>query len=526
MADAVTNNRNLTQPQVGGDAGTWGGILNSGVMGQLDFILGGTQSIAITSADVTLSITQWNNCAINLTGALTGNHNLILPFNANSSSVAVGGLFVVANNTTGAYNVTVITQAGGTGVVVPQGSRAFLYSDTANVWFADDARFQFIEYAGNPNGNVAGVAGTVNNPPSVVWDYTDSIPYFCTTTGTAGSAVWSNVILNTVNANTTFPTPQGYLTPQAATAIIPSDVVGATTIYYTPYTGPYAAVHNGTAVVPYRFAQSSFMNLTLSSSQAANNIYDIYLVYNGGAPTIGSGPSWVAGSGGSITPGSCVRGTGTGGASITRDAASGLWVNANAMTVICNANGAGNTPVSVSAGQGVLLGSIYVDATPGQVSCYRSWGQNRKWGVSNVYNRVPAILQVGDSTSSWTYNSATIRPSNNSTANSLTTFSCLAEETAALSFVQNVQSLNPNPAQFNIGVGINSTTAFSGFSPDYVPSPSNTATVASALIAAAVLPPSLGINTITCLEKSTVSGGTNTLVGTNANMVLSAQWNV
>lgn len=192
MTDLVTNNRNLTQPQVGGDSGTWGGILNSGVMAQLDLVLGATQAISMTSSDVSLSIPQWNNAAINLTGALTGDHSLVLPFNANSSSVAVGGLFVVANNTTGAHKVTVLTAASGsTGVAVPQGVRTFLYSDTVNVWLADDSALTIQTFAGNPNGNVAGTAASVNNPPSVAWDYINNVLYVCTTTGNAAAAVWS-----------------------------------------------------------------------------------------------------------------------------------------------------------------------------------------------------------------------------------------------------------------------------------------------------------------------------------------------
>lgn len=178
-------------PVIGGDSGIWGASLNNGVMSYLDNILGATQPIAITSADVTLSINQWNNAAIQLTGTLTGSHNLILPLNANSTTAAVGGLFVVENNTSGAFQVTVTTAASGaTGVTVPQGVRTFLYSDTVNVWNADDAKVQIIPFSGNPNGSVAGTAASINTAPSVVWDYTNGVLYICSTTGTTATAVW------------------------------------------------------------------------------------------------------------------------------------------------------------------------------------------------------------------------------------------------------------------------------------------------------------------------------------------------
>src|SRR5262252_4507789 len=113
MTDPVTNNRSLTQPTVGGDAGTWGGILNTGTIGQLDLVLGNTQSVSLSSADVTLSQVQWNNIALTVTGSFSGNRNLYLPLNPNSTTVAVGGLFVVENNSTGSFNLTVSTTASG-----------------------------------------------------------------------------------------------------------------------------------------------------------------------------------------------------------------------------------------------------------------------------------------------------------------------------------------------------------------------------------------------------------------------------
>lgn len=45
----------------------------------------------------------------------------------------------------------------------------------------------FLNYAGNPNGNVAGVT------PQYCYDTTDLILYLCTATGNASSAVWKSV---------------------------------------------------------------------------------------------------------------------------------------------------------------------------------------------------------------------------------------------------------------------------------------------------------------------------------------------
>jgi hypothetical protein len=49
-------------------------------------------------------------------------------------------------------------------------------------------------YAGNPNGFVAGIAGTVGlSVPSLVWDTTDAVLWACTTTGNAAVAVWTRL---------------------------------------------------------------------------------------------------------------------------------------------------------------------------------------------------------------------------------------------------------------------------------------------------------------------------------------------
>src|SRR5258708_2785022 len=94
----------------------------------------------MSSANVTLSILQWQNKAFKITGTLTANVLLILPVSTNGvgGTAGVGGELVVDNQTTGAFTITVLTAAtGSTGVVAQQGARRLLYSDTVNVFYAD-----------------------------------------------------------------------------------------------------------------------------------------------------------------------------------------------------------------------------------------------------------------------------------------------------------------------------------------------------------------------------------------------------
>ncbi len=527
MVDAVTSNRSLTLPTVGGDSGTWGNVLNSGTFTQVDLVFGNTQSITLTSSDVTLSQVQWNNLAQTITGTFTGNRNLYLPFSPNSTTAAVGGLFVVENNSTGSFNLTVSTTASGaTGVVAYNGLRTLLYSDQTNVKYADDSAARFTPTNGNPNGTLAGTAATLNNPPHpLAFDYSGGTgAWVPTTTGTATSTVWAQL----AGIGAALPVPEGYLTPVSSTPIITSDSTSATVIYYTPFAGTWTLVHNGSLIIPYQFSQ---MQLTLTSSQAANNIYDIFLAYNGGTPVIGTGPSWSAGTGGNITAGSCVRGTGAGGTTLART--QGVWTNNVQISLIYN-TGSGNNTIPVPVNQGIYLGSIYIDATAGQATNHVSWGQNRKRALWNAYNKSPIVLQSGDPSSGWVDVTAAVHASNGApgvwastsynvgsgvACNGLSVLCGLPEEFVAANFIQAVPAQSSSQGTYQIGIGLNSVSAFSG-------------TVCTELVggnsrnffnASFYNPPALGINTYQACA-ALIGGASMNPQGTQAGMNLSVQY--
>jgi hypothetical protein len=83
-------------------------------------------SISITSADVTLTAAQARCRHIMLSGTLTANRNLIVP---NS------GEWVIYDNTSGAFSVTVKTTSG-SGVATTQGSAGIFVADGTDVFAA------------------------------------------------------------------------------------------------------------------------------------------------------------------------------------------------------------------------------------------------------------------------------------------------------------------------------------------------------------------------------------------------------
>ncbi|MBN9601807.1 MAG: hypothetical protein J0G33_02630 [Afipia felis] len=311
--------------------------------------------------------------------------------------------------------------------------------------------------------------------------------------------------------------PQGYLTLTSGTPIILGDVASATTVYYTPYKGNLINIYNGSSFPLTTFAE---LSLSLTSSQAANTIYDLFVINDSGTLRLVTGPAWA-----SSTAGSCSRGTGASTTELQR--LNGIWTNKQAITGTYGVN-----TVSIAANRGTYVGSIFIDGSAGHVTCHRSYGQSRKWGLWNAYNRESVTVLVGDSTSSWTYQLSAIRASNGDASNNGIVLCGLPEEEVTAMFVQQIGTANitGNPAIMNIGIGLNSTTAFTqvvgsimaGSDPNIAGIGRGTWSVTGK----AVIAPSLGINQFYCCEQSPSSRGTNGNIfnGSNTNMELAINW--
>ena len=120
----TTTNKGYTLPTVNGDFGTWGTELNSD-LSIVDLNLGGSQTISLAAGNVIASAGQSQYLLTNLNGTLTVNRTYTLP--------AVGGFYLISNQTAGSYTVTVACAGGGTSVVVPQSSTMALVCDGTNM---------------------------------------------------------------------------------------------------------------------------------------------------------------------------------------------------------------------------------------------------------------------------------------------------------------------------------------------------------------------------------------------------------
>lgn len=383
-----------------------------------------------------------------------------------------------------------------------------------NVYSSDfSATAQFYSIAGTPNAALAGTAGSAGVPADSAWDITNKVLYVCTTTGTASTAVWTAV--NASSVTSAVSQPQGRLTLVTGLPVLGGDVVDAGSVYYTPYVGNLVPLYNGSAMIPTSFAE---LTLTLNATpHVANAIYDVFVFSNSGVVTLATGPAWTT-----ATAGAGARGAGAGTSELSRIA--GYWVN----TVSATAKNGANS-YTIAANRGTYVGSIVINGTgAAQITCHYFYGQSRKWGVWNAYNRSRIFLQAGDATATWTYASATIRASNNDSANKCTVFAGLAEEPYDCRFLQRMGVVANNQiGEANNIIGYNVTNALSGTEGDvqFTNASAVIDSVRANSLAQYRAPPSLGINNVQACERTPTFTATVTFYGTEASgMKLTAEW--
>lgn len=137
MASSYSNLK-IELMATGENATTWGTITNTNLGTAIEEAIVGRATANFSSdADLTLTLTDNNstqvarNFVLNVTSgvSLTTTRNLIVP--------SIEKPYIVENNTSGSQSIIVKTAAG-TGITVPNGSKAYVYSNGTNVVAAFD----------------------------------------------------------------------------------------------------------------------------------------------------------------------------------------------------------------------------------------------------------------------------------------------------------------------------------------------------------------------------------------------------
>jgi hypothetical protein len=112
----------------GENSATWGNVTNTNLGTAIEEAITGSASVAFSSANVTLSLSDTNtsqtarNLRLNLTGTATAGYNLVVP--------SIQKAYIVNNGTDGTITVK---NATGTGIAVPAGKTTWVFNNGTNV---------------------------------------------------------------------------------------------------------------------------------------------------------------------------------------------------------------------------------------------------------------------------------------------------------------------------------------------------------------------------------------------------------
>jgi microcystin-dependent protein len=165
LAGATTSpNKSYTVPTPFGDTNTWGTMVQ-GDLNTIDLNLGGNCTITIVSPATTATVQQLGCLVQKLTGVLNQNTTYTMP-------VPGGGFWIVDNETTGGFTLTIISNVAGTsGFAPPQGAKTLIYADGAGNFF------QVAPAGLAPTGAVGGdLSGNLPNPTVVSAHLTSPLP--------------------------------------------------------------------------------------------------------------------------------------------------------------------------------------------------------------------------------------------------------------------------------------------------------------------------------------------------------------
>ena len=154
----TTNKCHLQEPGNGDYVNTWDIPVNQNWT-FIDGALGGFSPVPMTQGNYTLGAYgvgptanySYQNLGLVLQGSLTGDCIVTIP-------AGVGGFWIIENECSGAFTVTVRNASGGSALNIPQGYRASMFCDGVNV-YATNSIGAFQVTGGTIEGNVTIRAG-------------------------------------------------------------------------------------------------------------------------------------------------------------------------------------------------------------------------------------------------------------------------------------------------------------------------------------------------------------------------------
>lgn len=241
----------------------------------------------------------------------------------------------------------------------------------------------------------------------------------------SGARTNLGLVIDTDVASILAATTQGRLTLESGVPISTTDQTAKTTIYFTPYQGNKVALYDGSKWKLHAFTERSLALGTLTSGA----IYDVFLYDNAGTLTLELSAAWTNGT--TRADALALQD----GVSVKSGAATRKWIGTFRTTsATTTEDSAGGTITNVG-------------------------GKRLVW---NQYNRVQRHIMVIDTTDSWSYTTDTIRQARANAGNQVDYVTGDAALIVRARAIGNV-SVASNTRSAKVGVGVDSTSGFSGF---------------------------------------------------------------
>ena len=245
--------------------------------------------------------------------------------------------------------------------------------------------------------------------------------------------------LEVINVLPRIITPQGRISLTNGTARPVASVAAGTGVYYNPDQGDLIPIWDGVAWDTLQFTQL-VLNLDATGGHVADTNYDVAVISDAGTLRLVTLPAWTSGTARA--------------AAISKR--NGVWVNTASATVRYGTNtltAAANTATVVGTIRTTAAGTSRLDIGQGAAAL----GFDAKVFCQNFYNQITWHVSSMDSTSSWTYASATYRSSNNSDANRVSFVNGLNEQSVRADLVQSVIPGASGTTVLAIGYDVNNS---------------------------------------------------------------------
>jgi hypothetical protein len=317
MVSSYTANKGFEKPANGDYVDTWQIPVN-GDWDIADKAFGGTLSVSLTNANVTLTQANCQNVRIALTGALSGNVTIFFP-------AGVAGFFIVSNATTNAFTVTLSSAGGpGTTINIDQGFTNMIFTDGTNVFYADDPRITI-----NAGTGIT-VTGTLSPTISL------SVPVAVTNGGTGLTGLNANSVV--IGNGTSAPL---FVAPGASGNVLTSNGTTWTSAAPSGTGGGITSINFATAVG----MGLSWTNPNITTSGQTVTLGGTLAMAYGGTGTTGISSGFVKSNGSSLSGGNQVN--------LNSSDVTGILQPANGGT------GTLGTGVQTALGQAISTGTGY-----------------------------------------------------------------------------------------------------------------------------------------------------------------------